>query len=624
VLAGPVDVCVAVPRLAVDRPFTYVLNDEHAASTGSLVSVPFHGRTVKGWVLGPAVEVPEGRLLPVRKVHSHVRFFDESMLRLLQWMSERYIAPLATVIERSHPPRVVSEELSGDSAAVDAATPARSPSARSRGAPDGYAPPVPATELTTPSRILDRYGGERLLEPGATTWLRPLPHDEQTVCVDAVEACLSVGKSAVVLVPEAEPLPATARAVLDAFGDRAIAFLGGEPRERYRTWLRILDGRFDVVVGTRPAVFSPLASLGLIWISREVHPGHREDRSPYYHARDVAMARARLDRAACVLASLSPSVETLVQAEADSVRVARPPRRMERAVAPLVETATPEAEDRSPRLTALLKRARSAALIVSRRGYGVARVCRSCGDPAACAVCRGPIVVQRGRPLCRVCGADGVCASCGNNSFGVERGGTERTAEWASRMTSAPVVQEPGAAQPPPLPGPGRIVVGTAATVKDAGPLKLDLVAILDADRALARAGVHAAEQTLATWMESAAWAAPRDEGGRVLLHTRRPANPAIQALIRWEPVPFLLAHARTREEAGFMPGHAVFRVVGSDALGELLEAAGAAMVLSTSVNGRTLCLVAVPPKDLARFRGEVLRLAGLGRVTRVEAEPQL
>src|SRR5207244_12145394 len=108
----------------------------------------------------------------------------------------------------------------------------------------------------------------------------------------------------------------------------------------------------------------------------------------YYHVREVAMARARLQGATCILASLSPSVETVAAAEAGAVSVVRPSRPSERARSPLVETAQPEGEDRSPRLSALLKRLASAAVIVSRRGYGVARICRSCGEPAACAVCQ--------------------------------------------------------------------------------------------------------------------------------------------------------------------------------------------------------------------------------------------
>jgi len=563
--------------------------------------VPFHGRTVKGWILGPAADVPAGRVLAVRSVRSPVRFFDPQMLALLRWMGERYIAPLASVIERSHPPRVAGEEQAIDRV-VDGGL------RRARPSPD--------------------HGAVRR-QPSTTAWVRPLPGHEGIDCVHALEGALARGEQAIVLVPEAEPVPATARAVLEAFGQRACAFMGGDRRGRYRAWLDVQGGRFDVVVATRPGVFAPLDRLGMIWVSREVHPGHREDRSPYYHVREVAMARARLSGGRCVLASLSPSVETAAAIDGGVVSVSRPGRQEERAAAPLVETVAPEAEDRSPRLAALVRRAGSGALIVSRRGYGTARVCRSCGEPAACASCRGPIVVERGRPACRVCGADGVCANCGGRSFGVERGGTERIAEWASRLAPVPVRGGGGevgsGSDAPPPPGPGWLVVGTAAAVKDVGPLWLDLVAILDPDRALVRPGLHAGEQALATWMEAAAWAGPRSAGGRVLVQTRRPAHPAIQALVRWEPVPFLRAEALRRAEGGFPPNHPVFRIAGGGELEDALRAAGPVTLLAVpTAPDRTLCLVAVRPEGLPSFRRAVLQLVDRGVVTRVEAEPQL
>src|SRR5205823_8034905 len=283
--------------------------------------------------------------------------------------------------------------------------------------------------------------------------------------------------------------------------------------------------------------------------------------------------RARFQDAACVLASYSPSVDTAAAIAAGSVRSARPPREVERAAAPLVETAAPDAGDRSARLGSLLRRARSAALIVSRRGYGLARVWRPCGRPAGCAACGGALLAQGGRLRCRACGAEGMCAGCGSVSFGVERRGTEHIAEWASRLARVPVElseRDDGAAAHPP--SPDRVTVGTAATVKDVGDLRLALVAVLDPDRALARPGLHAGEQAVATWMEAAAWAGPRAAGGRVLAHTRQPGSPAIQALVRWEPARFLEAEGRRRADAGFPPNHPVFRVEGPP--GPELEAA--------------------------------------------------
>jgi len=247
-----------------------------------------------------------------------------------------------------------------------------------------------------------------------------------------------------------------------------------------------------------------------------------------------------------------------------SVSVRRASRSAERAAAPLVETVPPEAEDRSARLGALLRGVGSAALIVTRRGYGVARVCRACGRPAACGACHGPIVVERGVAACRVCGVAGRCTSCGGTTFGVERGGVERVAEWAAQRTARPVaVTGDEVAGGSDVPTEGGVFVGTAAAVKDVGGLRLDLVAILDPDRALARPGLHAGEQALATWMEAAVWAGPKDGGGRVLVQTRRPGDPAVQGLIRWEPERFLRAEGRRRAEAGFPPNHPVFRVAG-------------------------------------------------------------
>ena len=597
--------CVDVPRLSLDRPFTYLLDEDMGAGMGSLVSVPFHGRVVRGWVLGPTEEAPPGRLERVRKVRSPVRFFDERMLSLLRWVGGRYIAPLATVIDRSHPPRVVGEEAAFGTPSDQAAS-----GEEHAGEPRPSGPKLSARGVTD------------LLDPGTVTWLRPLPGDEVEECLRAVRACLERGRRALVLVPETDPLPATAAAVIESFPERAVAFAGGDARARYLTWLRIRNGLFDVVVGTRPAVFAPLARLGLIWVSREVHPGHREDRAPYYHVREVSMARARIDEAACVISSLSPSAETAEAARAGAIRVARAARSEERRAAPLVETVPPEAEDRSGRLGALVRGARSAALIVSRRGYGVARVCRSCGDQAACAVCGGPVVAERGSYSCRACGAPGRCRRCGGSSFGVEPGGTERVAEWAGRVSKLPVIVD--GEDGPAIPSPGRVVVGTAATVNDVGPVRLDVVAVLDPDRAISAPGIHAGERALATWMEAAAWAGPRDGPGRVLVQTRRPGHPAVQALVRWDPLPYLHAEAARRAEAGVPPGHGVFRVEGGVDLPTRLREVRPAALLATAAEERTVCLVTVRLEDLPAFRDHVVRLAESGAVTRVEAEPQL
>jgi primosomal protein N' (replication factor Y) len=594
-LAGPVAVCVDRPVLSLDRPFTYDLPAELGAGVGSCVQVPFHGRLVRGWVLGPTDDVPE-RMLPVRRLVSPVRFFDERMLSMFRWMRERYVASLAAVIGRAVPPRVASEEQALARAApepvrIDIAADQRALAAYREG-----------------SALLAALGGSR----AGTFVLRPAPGDEAAVAVACVGTALAAGRTAIVVVPEAEPLPATATAIVEAFGKTVGLFLGGDRRARYRLWLRIADGRFRVVVGTRPAVFAPLRDLGLVYVHRESHALHREERAPYYHVRDVARARAEAEAAVCVLASLCPSIETTAFAHT----LVEPARR----TWPPVEVVRPGPEGRSPRLLRALAEARRAFLFEPIRGYGVARVCKACGEPAACAVCLGTMRLSAGTVTCTVCQAPGRCASCGAARFGVVRGGIERVEEWARGVARVKVsALGPGDRARPPADA--EVLVGGIDAVKDLGPVGLDLVAILSADESLRRPGLSARERALVAWFEAAAWAGT---GGHVIVQTSHPNDPAVQALVAGDPARFQRTEARRLAEAGFPVGSCVFRVTGTAGLAEALEQVPHRALLVSAAGEATVCLAALDPGALGTFGETVRRLAERGVVTRVEAEPHL
>ena len=595
-LSGPVGVCVDRPLLSLDRPFTYDLPSAFGAQVGSLVQVPFHGRATRGWVLGPTHDVP-GRMLGVSKVVSPVAYFDEGRLALFRWVSTRYVAPLAAVIARAVPPRVASEEAAWE----------RRDDGRG-GAPG---------ELPRPGTTLASYrGGERSLdaiESGDGAFVaRPAPEDEQGLAIDAVAACLAGGRRAIVLVPEADPVPATASSLVDAFGDRTALFLGGDKRTRYRTWLEIAAGRYDVVVGTRPAVFAPVEELGLIYLARESHAAHREDRAPYYHGRDVALARARLDRAVCVLAAACPSAE----ASALELPSVTPPERRW----PPVEVVKPGPAGQAPRLVRSLATTRRGFVFAPLPGYGVAQVCKTCGEPAACASCGGLLRAAAGAVVCVVCEAPGRCRSCGGTSFGVRRGGAEHVEEWAARAAPVPVRRLRGD-EPARLPAEDEILVGGPDHVRDLGPAGLDLVAILDADLVDRRPGLAARERSLATWMEVVGWARPR---GRAIVQASVPGDPIVQALVRGNPDRFLADETRRRREAGLPVGAAVFRVTGTVHVeGELRSFAPSTLLVSAS-EGRTVCLVALDPGRVSALGTRLRELAVNGVVERVEAEPHL
>jgi primosomal protein N' (replication factor Y) len=528
----------------------------------------------------------------VQRLVSPVRFFDEDGLALARWVAGRYVAPLATVIDRIAPPRVASEDERDPAADVPARTTVIAPRAR-----PGYAGAADLAAALARRR------------PAAFV-LRPAPEDEVDLAVETVAACLASGRRALVLVPEAAPVPATARALEEAFGDRVASFLGGDKRARYRLWLDICHGRHDVVVGTRPAVFAPIADLGLVYVSRESHPAHREDRAPYYHVRDVALARARLAPATCVLSAICPSVEA---ASLNLSEVAPRERRW-----PKVEVVRPGAEGRAPRLVQALRAARRAFVFAPVPGYGMAQVCRACGAPAACAACGGTLRLAEGEVRCVVCEAPGRCAVCGAGDFGIRRGGAERVEEWVARVAAVPVARP----RRPRLPAPaGEVLVGGPEEVRDLGPADLDLVAVLDADLAARRPGLAARERALATWMEAVGWARPN---GRAIVQASQPGDPAVQALVRGNPDRFHERERERRATVGFPVGAPAFRVVGDERLEAELAAFAPITSLVTTLGGRTVCLLALEPGRLEAFGAGIRELAVRGVVERVEAEPHL
>jgi primosomal protein N' (replication factor Y) len=597
--------------LALDRPFTYDLPEELGAGVGSLVQVRFHGKLVRGWVLGPTSDVPP-RMLPVLKLASPVRFFDGRLLELYRWMSERYVSPLAAVIGRSVPPRVVGEEVAGVGGGAGLRGGRFAPSA-----PFGrLRAPAPAGTTTFPL-LSDAYsGGTRLLDAlrgGSGTYLlRTGPGDDSMLAVEVVGAALAVGRTGIVVVPEVDPVPATVAAIVEAFGDEVACFFGGDKRARYRMWLDIGAGRYRVVVGTRPAVFAPVENLGVVVVAREHHALHREERAPYFHVRSVAAERARIEGAVCVLASVMPSME----AQALHGEPVEPKGRRW----PPVEVVKPGPEGRAPRLVRALREARRAFLYEPLRGYGVARVCRACGEPAACAACGGTMRSEAGRLRCTVCEAPARCRACGSSDFGIARGGAERVEEWARGIAKVPVTHL-GPGDRPRAPTEAEVVVGGIDAVKDLGIAGLDLVGILNADASLRRPGLASRERALAAWAEAAAWASP---GGRVVIQATSPNDHAVQALVTARPDRFARTEAPHLADAGFPVGWPVFRVAGNGDLASEIERLPHRTLLISALEEQTVCLVALDPADVSVFGAAVRRLAERGVVTRVEAEPHL
>lgn len=582
-------VVVDVAPSHLDRPFDYLVPDGVEVTVGQRVRVVFAGRRRTGWVVGTAAESrgDAARVRPLAAVDGERRWFDAEDLTLWRWVADRYAASLADVLRHALPARVAAVEQ--EAARWDQAP--RPPRADR--------PPCPAASWRpyAASPLLNAVAQAEASRPAAAFWLRVLPGDDRAAMVaDLVARCAAAGRSALVLAPDA------ASGVLDAAlsvaGERGADLRVDTQRSRYRAFLRCRGGYARVAVGERGAVFAPLRDLGLVVVEDEANPAYKERRSPRHHAREVALARARLRGATCVLLGDLPSANLWRLLAAGHVERVSADRATERECAPHVEVvdlADPRPGTRRGRFTeraaaamsAVVRGAGSAVVLAARGGQGSALACRGCRRRLTCPACFGSLAVvgererraataggpppqsssSAGSWRCAACGWTGpafACPDCGDARHSPLAAGAARlAAELGRSYPAAEVVRMEGFDAPGPRRRPAVAVMTRGSVVTRPGWLaehRADVLVVPDADAMLRRASFDAAEDALRLWLAAGHWAR------RIVLQTREPAHHAVQALVRWDPEGFWQREAPRRAELGYPPAAWLLRFATPDA----------------------------------------------------------
>jgi primosomal protein N' (replication factor Y) (superfamily II helicase) len=354
------------------------------------------------------------------------------------------------------------------------------------------------------------------------------------------------------------------------------------PRLRARTWTAVADGEVSVVVGARSALFLPYADLGLIVVDEEHDPAYKQDDGAHYHARDMAVVRAREGKIPVILASATPSVESEVNAQRGRYKRVRLPERFGGQHLPAIEPIdlTREGPGRgryiAPRLAVAVKdaleRGEQALLFLNRRGYAPLTLCNACGFRIACQNCDAWLVDHRFRRrlVCHHCGFSmpppAVCPKCdAKDSFVAVGPGVERLHEEVANLfpdarvmvLSSDLVESmdrlrqelDDIAQ-----GRFDIVIGTQLVAKGHHFPKLNLVGIIDADLGLSNGDPRAAERTFQL-LHQVTGRAGREAGRGVgLLQTHQPQHPVMRALIAQDRDAFYSAEIAAREASGYPP----------------------------------------------------------------------
>jgi len=409
------------------------------------------------------------------------------------------------------------------------------------------------------------------------------------VYLRAIDDALRAGGGVVFLVPEVALTPQTVarlRSRLEAIagGERCVVWHSHlSEGERLDGWLALATGEARVVVGARSAVFAPVRNLRLVVVDEEHEPAYKQDETPRYHGRDVAVMRAKLAGALCLLGSATPSLESFSNVEAGKYRLLQLTQRVDARQLPYIDVVDLRIEAAKQRdlpalsgklvraLHARLERREQAILFINRRGYSSSLLCRQCGHVEGCPHCSIAMTLHRTDDTlrCHLCGhqrsAPASCPQCRAADFRWRGLGTQRVEEAVrrvaprarvERMDTDTMVRKNRFREVLAEFRAGRIdiLIGTQMIGKGLDFPNVTLVGLVDADISMHVPDFRANERTFQLLVQVAGRAGRGDRAGEVIVQTFTPQSEAIQFSRRADFAGFAAAELKLRREFRYPP----------------------------------------------------------------------
>jgi primosomal protein N' (replication factor Y) (superfamily II helicase) len=426
------------------------------------------------------------------------------------------------------------------------------------------------------------------------------------VYLAAMRSVLEAGRSAILLVPEIGLTPAVAADLHQVFGDEvAILHSALSDQERAEQWHRIKRGEARMVVGTRSAVFAPVSDLALIIVDEEQDSSYKQEETPRYHARDVAVMRAKMAGVIAVLGSATPSLESYYNAKKHKYTLLEMPERVEQRLLPEVEIIDMRVEFQetgqeqviSRKLAAEIKerleRKEQVMVLLNRRGYSPVALCRTCGKKLECRNCAISLTHHKRehRMVCHYCGfmapVPKVCAHCGSDYVYFLGTGSEKLEELLrgifpqariARLDRDTVRGQEDFERSLNALNEGGLdlLVGTQMIAKGHDIHGVTLVGVVGADMALGMPDFRAAERTFQLLTQAAGRAGRGNMPGKVVLQTYFQDHYAVQYAAQHDFTGFYEKELQFRSWMHYPPYSALANVlVRSDKLDEALQWSG-------------------------------------------------
>lgn len=410
------------------------------------------------------------------------------------------------------------------------------------------------------------------------------------VYIEALKQVLEAGRSGIILVPEIALTPQTVRRFRSHFGDRIAVFHSRMSRgERFDAWQALRTGRFDVVIGPRSAILMPLTNVGLVIVDEEHESSYKQhDPAPRYHARDVAVMRARMNNAVCVLGSATPSLESLLNARTGRYTLLTMPERVPvagggAATLPDVRIVDLRVEHNQGRLQGVFSRAlieavrqrverkEQVVILQNRRGYAPLVQCRGCGWTPECPDCSVSMTLHKSRRhlRCHYCGRTArlpsVCPACSAEALDHVGSGTQRVEEelahhipdvriirmdldtTTGKNAHDSLLRRFGA-------GKADVLLGTQMVAKGLDFARVTLVGVINADLGMMLPDFRAEERTFQLLAQVSGRAGRARLAGEVIIQTRNPDRPIIRYARDHDYSAFADAALGERRQMGYPP----------------------------------------------------------------------
>jgi len=422
------------------------------------------------------------------------------------------------------------------------------------------------------------------------------------IYLQAIRNALDRGRSAIVLVPEISLTPQTVEHFKSRFAEmhEVVAVLHSHlsQGERHDEWHKIHSGRARIVIGARSAVFAPLKDIGLIIVDEEHETTYKQEEAPRYHARDVAVVRAKLEKCAVVLGSATPSLESYHNATTGKYDLVALTQRVDERQMPVMRIVDLRQERRKAKIAPILSEKLSQAiadrlekreqtiLFLNRRGFSTSLLCSNCGQARNCPNCSVALTFHRhpsvaGRLSCHLCGHTAAvpkkCPECGKDALIYAGFGTEKVESTVSQLFPKATVRRMDAdsmtrkdAYRETLrnfrTGKIDILVGTQMIAKGLDFPNVTLVGIINADLALHLPDFRAGERTFQLLTQVAGRAGRGETPGQVFVQTYTPFSPSIQFARHHDFTGYFQQELEFRERCDFPPfKHAMLITVRSE-----------------------------------------------------------